>query len=136
MKITDTLLEAWIDEFNDISSDWTAHNESGDYIIFYEGNVMEDYSEEMDVPETFEKLVDECYRRGEWFDPDEHVEMWVEARHNGVSGIPSTRELVDEADQIADSLDNLGPDADTAFEKIKELYGDELEGDEYDDIDY
>ena len=34
------------------------------------------------------------------FDIDEHIEMWVEAKRNGVSGVPSIRELVDDAREI------------------------------------
>ena len=34
------------------------------------------------------------------FDIDEHIEMWVEAKKNGVSGVPSIRELVDDAKEI------------------------------------
>ena len=34
------------------------------------------------------------------FDIDEHIEMWVEARKNGVSGVPSIRELVKDAEEI------------------------------------
>ncbi len=34
------------------------------------------------------------------FDIDEHIEMWVKAKRNGVSGAPSIRELVDDAKEI------------------------------------
>ncbi len=34
------------------------------------------------------------------FDIDEHIEMWVEAKRNGVSGVPSIREFVDDAREI------------------------------------
>lgn len=34
------------------------------------------------------------------FDIDEHIEMWVEARRSGTAGIPSTRELVKDAEDI------------------------------------
>lgn len=34
------------------------------------------------------------------FDIDEHIEMWVEAKSNGVSGVPSIRELVKDAEEI------------------------------------
>lgn len=34
------------------------------------------------------------------FDIDEHVEMWIEAKKNGVSGVPSIQELVDDARKI------------------------------------
>lgn len=34
------------------------------------------------------------------FDIDEHIEMWVEAKKNGVSGVPSIRVLVDDAREM------------------------------------
>lgn len=34
------------------------------------------------------------------FDIDEHIEMWVEAKSNGVSGVPYIRELVKNAEEI------------------------------------
>lgn len=38
------------------------------------------------------------------FDIDEHVEMWIEAKHNGVSGVPDVVTLVDDARAIDDML--------------------------------
>lgn len=47
------------------------------------------------------------------FNPDKHAEMWVESR--GTNGVPnSIRQLIDDADAIADMLDDLAkalPDA-------------------------
>lgn len=41
------------------------------------------------------------------FDVDEHVEMWVDAKRSGVSGVPTIRELVADADKIQDMYDDL-----------------------------
>ena len=41
------------------------------------------------------------------FDQDEHIEMWIEARHNGVRGVPSARELVKDAEAIDQMLRDL-----------------------------
>lgn len=41
------------------------------------------------------------------FDPDENIEMWVEARRNGASGVPDIRTLVEDADDEQDMLDKL-----------------------------
>ena len=41
------------------------------------------------------------------FDVDEHIEMWVKARDCGVSGIPSVRRLVNDAEQIDSMLQDL-----------------------------
>ena len=41
------------------------------------------------------------------FNIDEHIEMWVMARRSGTSGIPSTRELVKDAEDIDKMLQDL-----------------------------
>ena len=41
------------------------------------------------------------------FDIDEHIEMWIEARRNGTNGVPSTRELVKDAEDIDKMLQEL-----------------------------
>lgn len=41
------------------------------------------------------------------FDPYENIEMWVEARKNGVGGVPDIRTLVKDADDEQDMLDEL-----------------------------
>ena len=54
-----------------------------------------------------DELVDNIREYYNDFDPEEHVEMWVEARHNGVGGIPSIRRLVEDADDIDSMLEEL-----------------------------
>lgn len=41
------------------------------------------------------------------FDQEEHIEMWVEARRNKVSGVPSIKELVEDAEAIDRMLKEL-----------------------------
>lgn len=41
------------------------------------------------------------------FDIDEHIEMWIEARRNGTNGVPSTRELVKDAEDIDKMLQEI-----------------------------
>lgn len=41
------------------------------------------------------------------FDPDEHIEMWVMAKHNDGKNIPSIRELVEDADAIDEMFQEL-----------------------------
>lgn len=41
------------------------------------------------------------------FDKDEHIEMWIEARRSGTRGVPSARELVEDAQAIDDMLREL-----------------------------
>ena len=38
---------------------------------------------------------------------DEHIEMWIEARKNGVGGVPATRTLVRDAEEIDAELEQL-----------------------------
>lgn len=65
--------------------------------------VGEDFLICVDV-EKFPEAVMEYY---ESFDIDEHIEMWVEARKNGVSGVPSIRRLAIDAEAIDDMLEHL-----------------------------
>lgn len=53
---------------------------------------------------NFTKEVDEY---ADDFDPDEHIAMWIEARKNGVAGVPTTRELVHDAEAIQKMLKEL-----------------------------
>lgn len=69
------------------------------------------------------------------FDPDEHIEMWIMARRNGTSGVPSTAELVEDAKAIEDMLEELSrrvadPEGyvkryPTNWERLKELNHDD-----------
>lgn len=47
----------------------------------------------------------EEYAKG--FDIDEHVTMWLEAKRNGMRGVPSARELVYDAEAIDKMLQEL-----------------------------
>lgn len=58
------------------------------------------YDKIADLPE----LVEEYYNG---FDAEEHAGMWVEARRNGDSGVPSIRVLVEDADEIEKMLRDL-----------------------------
>ena len=53
---------------------------------------------------NFPQAVYEYY---EDFDVDEHIEMWIEARKNGVGGVPDTRRLVHDAEAIDKELQEL-----------------------------
>lgn len=54
-----------------------------------------------------EDITREVSSYAEDFDIDEHVEMWVQAKANGGQGIPSVRELVDDAEDIKEMLCDL-----------------------------
>lgn len=63
----------------------------------------EDFSICVDV-EDFPNAVSEAATD---FDVDEHIDMWVDARKHGVSGIPPTLELVEDAKAIKEMLQEL-----------------------------
>lgn len=54
--------------------------------------------------ENFPAAVEE-YSAG--FDIDEHIAIWIEAKKNGVSGVPPARELVHDAEDIDKMLQEL-----------------------------
>lgn len=54
--------------------------------------------------ENFPQAVYEYY---EDFDADEHIAMWIEAKRNGVGGVPDTRRLVHDAEDIEKELEEL-----------------------------
>ena len=56
---------------------------------------------------TKKELKDEIQSYATDFDVDEHIELWIEARKNGVDGVPNIRELVKDADDIYDMLEEL-----------------------------
>lgn len=99
--------EALVIDLNEMQSDWYVKL-TGDYITIYNQNVEEDFSEEIELPQTLPELNDDLWRLYENFDVDEHVEMWLEAKRSGnVSGIPSARVLVEESEQIERDLEEL-----------------------------
>ncbi len=57
--------------------------------------------------EEIEDIPDEVTHYYIDFDPDEHIEMWLEAKRNGVSGVPTARQLVKDADDIDKMLETL-----------------------------
>lgn len=86
------------------SLDWYIASEEDGYVELEKYSPAgEDFI--MTVPVT--NFVREAQEYATEFDADEHIEMWIEARHNGVSGVPDTRTLVEDADAIQDMLDEL-----------------------------
>ena len=83
---------------------WTVH-ESEDYVEFCNcspagEDLCEEYAKDEDI-------LDWALDIARNFDADEHIEMWVDAKRSGVSGVPSTRELVEDADEIQKMYDAL-----------------------------
>lgn len=96
---------------------WTVREYETDIDLAQYSPAGEDFSFNVSRDRFVEDVRDYAYG----FDPDEHIEMWVEARRNGVSGVPPIRRLVEDADDIAAMLDELS-DAllDAADEEPKE----------------
>lgn len=58
-------------------------------------------------PDNDEEFLREIKGYYEDFDPEEHATMWVEAKREGVRGVPSLRILIDDADRINDMIREL-----------------------------
>lgn len=63
--------------------------------------------EDLIVTVEAENFVDNVKAYAASFDKDEHIEMWIEARRSGTRGVPSARELVEDAQAIDDMLREL-----------------------------
>jgi len=77
----------------------------------------EDFSFDVEA-ESPDELVESVMRYATDFDPDEHAEMWIEARRYGRGGIPSIRQLIQDADDLEEMLNALAEGL--AQNKIKE----------------
>lgn len=69
-------------------------------------------------------IVGELQKYYDSFDPEEHIMELVEAKRNGLSGVPSIRVLCDDADAI----DNMIYELLQAFIEVEDKYLDEKEG--------
>lgn len=56
-------------------------------------DLVETYDKDRDIIEWAGDLVDN-------FDVDDHVAMWIEAKQNGMGGVPSIRCLLNDAEKI------------------------------------
>lgn len=98
MKLDDKYIEACE------KLDWTVHEGDGGTVD------LEKYSpagEDFCFFVSIEHFAEEIREYAAYFDIDAHIEMWIEARHNGMSGVPSTRELVKDAEDIDTMLKEL-----------------------------
>lgn len=66
--------------------------------------------EQNDTKEIISELKDYY----ESFEPEEHVIEWIDAKKNGVRGIPDLRTLLDDAEQIDDMILELVAALETA----------------------
>lgn len=76
------------------------------YELSQDSPAGEDFSFAVEA-ETPDELVESVQEYALDFDPDDHIEMWVEARRSGRGGIPPIRQLVKDADDIDEMLSAL-----------------------------
>ena len=99
--------EALVIDLNEMQSDWYVKL-TGDYITIYNQNVEEDFSEEIELPQTLQEIEEALWSLYNNFDVDEHVEMWLDVKFNSnVSDIPSARVLVEESERIERDLEEI-----------------------------
>lgn len=68
-------------------------------------------------------IVHELLEYYEGFDTEDHVMMHMEARRNGVSGVPSLKVLVADADDIEKMIEELYD----ALHEVEEIYYEEVD---------
>lgn len=62
---------------------------------------------EFDKGNQVESFLNSLWNLYDDFDVDDHIEMWIEARHNGVQGVPSVRRLCADAEDILAMYETL-----------------------------
>lgn len=83
---------------------WTLdYTGDGRVELFKHSPAGEDFSIVVDVEDFLHSVMEYA----EDFDEDEHNAFWLQARDDGVGGVPSTRELVEDAHDIQLMLDEL-----------------------------
>ena len=99
-------LKTLLDKAEEMGWNWEAYIEPDSRRTYVEigqsSPAGEDFSMTIDFDEenqadSFKDSLESYY---EDFDIDEHIEMWIEAKRSGTSGVPSTRELVKDAEAI------------------------------------
>lgn len=99
-------LKMLLDKAEEMGWNWEAYIEPDNRRTYVEigqsSPAGEDFSMVIDFDEenqadSFKDSLESYY---EDFDIDEHIEMWIEAKRSGTSGVPSTRELVKDAEAI------------------------------------
>lgn len=85
-------LEWKVDEHDDGTVEFRKYSPAG-----------EDFSFTVNAKEAAKEI----YEYYDGFDVDEHIEMWIEARKSGTPGVPSTRRLVEDAEDISEMLKEL-----------------------------
>ena len=85
-------LEWAVHTYDDGTVELEKYSPAGEYFVFTVN--AEDFAREV------EQYADD-------FDVDDYIAMWIEAKRNGTAGVPSTRELVHDAEDIQEMLNEL-----------------------------
>lgn len=100
----------WRDEYeellndNHISVHEYQNGEEKEFELEFHSSAGEDFS----FTVSKEDFVNDVFRYSEEFDPEEHVEMWVEAKqNNSTTGIPDVFTLVEDAKWIQSFLKEI-----------------------------
>lgn len=67
-----------------------------------------------------EEIVDSIREYAIDFDIEEHVKMWLDAKNNGISGVPDIYTLVQDAEKIQNMLNELAYDEKPCSERCAE----------------
>lgn len=78
-------------------NDWRVNVDGDEIELFWNTPAGEDFSVYIDDDTDLFGVAQD-------FDEDEHVTNWLDAKASGVGGVPSARELVEDADAIHDKL--------------------------------
>lgn len=86
----------------------------GNYDIRFFSHEGEDLSWTINKPKSAEDFARQVEEIAEDFDDEEHIKQWLEAKDNGVQGIPSIKALVHDAEWIQEKLNTLAEIAEKA----------------------
>lgn len=95
--------------------DWNVYVDDNCIELRQYSNAGEDFNFVVDKDNFVENIKEFAYN----FDVDEHIEMWIQAR-NSVSGVPSTRVLVEDAKDIKEMLETLADKLNEVDAKYRE----------------
>lgn len=120
-EVPDKLIEKFV--FKAVELGWKVvfdKQENGKYAEFYKYSPAGEYFGFTVWYENIEELPNEVYEYYIGFDTEEHIETLIEAKKNGFTGVPSIKELVEDADAIDEMIEEL---SDALYEVYKEWDG-------------
>lgn len=80
------------------------------YIEFYQGSPAGEDFGFTAWGNTLSEMIRSIREYADGFDEEEHVEMFIEAKNNGLFGVPSIKTLVEDAAEIQKMLNTLAWD--------------------------